>query len=36
VLRRIGGWLLVVAGILVILAGVIAIAASYDPTTPDA
>jgi hypothetical protein len=36
VLRQIGGWFLVVAGILVILAGVIAIAASYDPSTPDA
>jgi hypothetical protein len=36
VLRQIGGWFLVVAGVLVILAGVIAIAASYDPSTPDA
>jgi hypothetical protein len=35
VLRQIGGWFLVVAGILVILAGVIAIASSYDPSTPD-
>jgi len=34
VLRQIGGWFLVVAGVLVILAGVIAIAASHDPTTP--
>ncbi len=34
--RSIIGWFLVVAGILVILAGVIAIAASYDPSTPDA
>ncbi len=34
--RSILGWFLVVAGTLVILAGVIAIAASYDPSTPDA
>ena len=34
--RSILGWFLVVVGILWILAGAIAIAASYDPSTPDA
>jgi hypothetical protein len=34
--RVIFGWFLIVVGILWILAGAIAIAASYDPSTPDA
>ncbi len=34
--RSILGWFLIVVGILWILAGAIAIAASYDPSTPDA
>jgi hypothetical protein len=34
--RAIFGWFLIVVGILWILAGAIAIAASYDPSTPDA